>query len=171
DLKKLDRIAQAITVLPGDKKFLRKLERLVKGRHEMYFEQNQLDWAMGELLAYGTLIEEGFDVRMTGQDVERGTFSHRHAVIKTEMHEEEVVLLNEMGADQNGEFHIYISLLSVYAVMGFDYGYAMASPNTLTLWEAQFGDFSNGSQIVRSAERRVRKESRERAPSYARERT
>lgn len=148
DLGKLDQIAKSITALPGDKKFLRKLERLVKARHSMYFEQDSLDWAMGELLAYGSLIEEGYDVRMSGQDVERGTFSHRHAVIKTEMHEEEVVLLNELGENQNGEFHIYNSLLSEYAVMGFDYGYAMASPETLTIWEAQFGDFSNGSQIV-----------------------
>lgn len=148
DIRKLDEIAQSITKLPKDKKFLRKLERLVEGRHKMYFEDNKLDWAMGELLAYGSLIEEGFDVRMTGQDVERGTFSHRHAVIKTEMHEEEVVLLNEMGDNQNGRFHIYNSLLSEYAVMGFDYGYAMASPRTLTIWEAQFGDFSNGAQIV-----------------------
>ncbi|MER3375226.1 MAG: 2-oxoglutarate dehydrogenase E1 component [Allomuricauda sp.] len=148
DLKKLDEVAQSITKLPEDKKFLRKLERLVEGRHKMYFEDNKLDWAMGELLAYGSLIEEGYDVRMTGQDVERGTFSHRHAVIKTEMHEEEVVLLNEMGDNQNGSFHIYNSLLSEYAVMGFDYGYAMASPGTLTIWEAQFGDFSNGAQII-----------------------
>ncbi|MEE1962126.1 2-oxoglutarate dehydrogenase E1 component [Flagellimonas taeanensis] len=148
DLKKLDAIAKSITALPKDKKFLRKLERLVEARHTMYFEDNKLDWAMGELLAYGSLIEEGYDVRMTGQDVERGTFSHRHAVIKTEMHEEEVVLLNELGENQNGEFHIYNSLLSEYAVMGFDYGYAMASPKTLTIWEAQFGDFSNGAQII-----------------------
>ncbi|MEO9513075.1 MAG: 2-oxoglutarate dehydrogenase E1 component [Flavobacteriaceae bacterium] len=147
-LKKLDEVAKSITGLPKGKKFLRKLERLVGARNKMYFENNQLDWAMGELLAYGSLIEEGYDVRMTGQDVERGTFSHRHAVIKTEMHEEEVILLNEMGENQNGKFHIYNSLLSEYAVMGFDYGYAMASPKTLTIWEAQFGDFSNGAQIV-----------------------
>nr|WP_299214870.1 2-oxoglutarate dehydrogenase E1 component [uncultured Allomuricauda sp.] len=147
-LKKLDQIAKSITGLPEGKKFLRKLERLVSARNKMYFEDNQLDWAMGELLAYGSLIEEGYNVRMTGQDVERGTFSHRHAVIKTEMHEEEVVLLNELGDNQNGKFHIYNSLLSEYAVMGFDYGYAMASPKTLTIWEAQFGDFSNGAQIV-----------------------
>ncbi|TMU54435.1 2-oxoglutarate dehydrogenase E1 component [Flagellimonas algicola] len=146
--KKLDAIAKSITALPEGKKFLRKLERLVGARNKMYFKDNQLDWAMGELLAYGSLIEEGYDVRMTGQDVERGTFSHRHAVIKTEMHEEEVTLLNELGENQNGKFHIYNSLLSEYAVMGFDYGYAMASPKTLTIWEAQFGDFSNGAQII-----------------------
>ena len=147
-IKKLNKIATNITKLPEGKKFLRKLERLVQARSKMYFEDNSLDWAMGELLAYGSLIEEGHDVRMSGQDVERGTFSHRHAVIKTEMHEEEIILLNELGADQNGKFHIYNSFLSEYAVMAFDYGYAMANPNTLTIWEAQFGDFSNGSQIV-----------------------
>ncbi|UII77035.1 2-oxoglutarate dehydrogenase E1 component [Flagellimonas sp. HMM57] len=148
ELSKLDEVAKSITALPKEKKFLRKLERLVGARNKMYFEDNQLDWAMGELLAYASLIEEGYDVRMTGQDVERGTFSHRHAVIKTEMHEEEVTLLNALGKNQNGKFHIYNSLLSEYAVMGFDYGYAMASPKTLTIWEAQFGDFSNGAQII-----------------------
>ncbi|WP_010517679.1 2-oxoglutarate dehydrogenase E1 component [Croceivirga radicis] len=148
DLDKLTQLAKVITELPSDKKFLRKIVRLIDARKKMYFEDNRLDWAMGELLAYATLLEEGFDVRMTGQDVERGTFSHRHAVVKTEMHEEEVVLLNELGAHQNGHLDIYNSLLSEYAVMGFDYGYAMASPKTLTIWEAQFGDFSNGAQIV-----------------------
>ena len=148
DLDKLTQLAKVITELPSDKKFLRKIVRLIDARKKMYFEDNRLDWAMGELLAYATLLEEGFDVRMTGQDVERGTFSHRHAVVKTEMHEEEVVLLNELGAHQNGHLDIYNSLLSEYAVMGFDYGYAMASPKTLTIWEARFGDFSNGAQIV-----------------------
>jgi 2-oxoglutarate dehydrogenase E1 component len=103
---------------------------------------------MGELLAYGTLLQEGFNVRMSGQDVERGTFSHRHAVIKKESAEEEVILLNQIDPNKQGRFRIYNSLLSEYGVLGFDYGYAMASPNTLTLWEAQFGDFSNGAQIM-----------------------
>lgn len=147
-LEKMNALAEVITQLPTDKKFLRKIVRLIEARKKMYFEDNKLDWAMGELLAYASLLEEGYDVRMTGQDVERGTFSHRHAVVKTEMHEEEVVLLNELGAHQNGHLDIYNSLLSEYAVMGFDYGYAMASPKTLTIWEAQFGDFSNGAQIV-----------------------
>src|SRR5690606_28738752 len=98
-------------------------------------------------LAYGSLLEEGHDVRMSGQDVERGTFSHRHAIIKVEDSEEEVTLLNEIDKDQ-GDFYIYNSLLSEYALVGFEYGYAMASPNSLTLWEAQFGDFANGAQIM-----------------------
>ena len=146
--KDLDQVAEAICKLPGDQKFLRKIERLVADRKAMYFEKDNLDWAMGELLAYGTLLQEGFNVRMSGQDVERGTFSHRHAVIKTESAEEEVILLNQIDPKKQGRFRIYNSLLSEYGVLGFDYGYAMASPNTLTLWEAQFGDFSNGAQIM-----------------------
>ncbi len=144
---KLTEIAEVITKLPSDKKFLRKIERLVEQRHKMFFETDKLDWAMGELLAYGSLLKEGYDVRMSGQDVERGTFSHRHGVIKVEDSEEEVVLLNTLKGDQ-GDFYIYNSLLSEYGVLGFDYGYAMASPDTLTIWEAQFGDFSNGAQIM-----------------------
>ncbi|NNJ89514.1 MAG: 2-oxoglutarate dehydrogenase E1 component [Eudoraea sp.] len=147
DRKKLDQIAETITTLPKDKKFLRKVEKLVGDRRKMYFENNKLDWAMGELLAYGSLLEEGFGVRMSGQDVERGTFSHRHAVMKVEESEEEVMLLNHISKKQ-GRFQIYNSLLSEYGVLGFDYGYAMASPKTLTIWEAQFGDFSNGAQIM-----------------------
>jgi len=144
---KLDKIAKVITALPKGKKFLRKVEKLVKDRYNMYFEADNLDWAMGELLAYGSLLEEGYAVRMSGQDVERGTFSHRHAVMKVEESEEEVILLNQLS-DKQAKFQIYNSLLSEYGVVGFDYGYAMASPKTLTIWEAQFGDFSNGAQIM-----------------------
>jgi len=144
---KLTGIAKVITTLPSDKKFLRKIDKLIEDRRKMFFENNTLDWAMGELLAYGSLLEEGFDVRISGQDVERGTFSHRHAVLKVEASEEEVLLLNQLN-DHQGKLHIFNSLLSEYGVVGFDYGYAMASPNTLTIWEAQFGDFSNGAQIM-----------------------
>ncbi|SFW46833.1 2-oxoglutarate dehydrogenase E1 component [Cellulophaga fucicola] len=147
DKDKLTEIAKVITELPGDKKFLRKVEKLVKDRKKMFFDTNKLDWAMGELLAYGTLLQEGFGVRMSGQDVERGTFSHRHAVMKVEESEEEIILLNHLSKEQ-AKFQIYNSLLSEYGVVGFDYGYAMASPKTLTIWEAQFGDFSNGAQIM-----------------------
>ncbi len=140
-------VAEAITALPKNKKFLRKVNKLIEDRRKMFFENNSLDWAMGELLAYGTLLQEGHDVRMSGQDVERGTFSHRHAVVKVEDSEEEVIPLN-LISDKKGEFQVYNSHLSEYGVVGFDYGYAMASPNTLTIWEAQFGDFSNGAQIM-----------------------
>ena len=144
---KLEQIAKTVSKLPEDKQFLRKVNRIVSDRHKMFFEKNAIDWGMGETLAYGSLLEEGFDVRITGQDVERGTFSHRHAVVKVEASEEEIKLLDHVSEDQ-GKFYIYNSLLSEYGVVGFDYGYAMASPNTLTIWEAQFGDFSNGAQIM-----------------------
>ena len=145
-IEKLNQIANVISSLPEEKKFIRKIERLVQSRKVM-FDQDKLDWAMAEHLAYGSLLEEGFDVRISGQDVERGTFSHRHAVIKAEDSEEEILLLNNIS-DSQGKFYIFNSLLSEYGVVGFDYGYAMASPKTLTIWEAQFGDFSNGAQIM-----------------------
>ncbi len=139
-------ITQVISTLPGDKKFIRKIQRLIESRQTM-FDEDRLDWAMAEHLAYGSLLKEGFNVRISGQDVERGTFSHRHAVVKVEDSEEEIILLKNLS-DNQGQFNIYNSLLSEYGVVGFDYGYAMASPNTLTIWEAQFGDFSNGAQIM-----------------------
>ena len=144
----LDSVAKGITELPEEHNFLRKTKRLISDRKAMYFDRDKLDWAMGELLAYGTLLQEGFNVRLSGQDVERGTFSHRHAVIKSENSENEIVLLNNINPKKQGTFSVFNSLLSEYGVLGFDYGYAMASPNTLTLWEAQFGDFSNGAQIM-----------------------
>ncbi|WP_424493029.1 2-oxoglutarate dehydrogenase E1 component [Salinimicrobium sp. GXAS 041] len=143
----LAEIAEVISGIPEGKKFMRKIKKLVELRHKMFFETNKLDWAMAELLAYGTLLKEGYDVRMSGQDVERGTFSHRHAILKVEESEEEIILLNNLK-DTKSQFRIYNSLLSEYGVVGFDYGYAMASPKTLTIWEAQFGDFSNGAQIM-----------------------
>jgi 2-oxoglutarate dehydrogenase E1 component len=150
-IEKLDKIAEGITKLPKDKKFIKKIERIIADRNKRYFDKdfknyNQLDWGMGELFAYGTLMEEGFNIRISGQDVERGTFSHRHAIVKTEDGDEEINLHNTIGLE--GHFDIYNSLLSEYGVVGFDYGYAMASPKTLTIWEAQFGDFSNGAQIM-----------------------
>ena len=144
----LESIAKTVSTLPKDKKFLRKIERLIDDRKSMFFERDKIDWAMGEMLAYGSILMEGYNVRISGQDVERGTFSHRHAILKSEESEEEVVLLNNIESEARGTFKVYNSLLSEYGVLGFDYGYAMASPKTLTIWEAQFGDFSNGAQIV-----------------------
>jgi 2-oxoglutarate dehydrogenase E1 component len=143
----LTAIANVICNLPEDKKFISKIQKLINDRKTMFFETNKLDWAMAEHLAYGSLLTEGYDVRISGQDVERGTFSHRHAVDKVEDSEEEVTLLNNLEG-KNGKFNIFNSLLSEYGVLGFDYGYALANPKTLTIWEAQFGDFSNGAQIM-----------------------
>ena len=144
---KLAKIAQALYTAPEGHQFYKKALRLIKDREKMFNDTNRIDWGMAELLAYGSLLIEGKEVRMTGQDVERGTFSHRHAILRDVESEERVNLLNYIGEGQ-GKFEIYNSLLSEYAVLGFDYGYAMASPDVLTIWEAQFGDFSNGAQIL-----------------------
>ena len=146
-IDKLKGIAKVVSSVPENVKFVRKAERILKGREKMVFETNQLDWGMAETLAYGSLMEEGFNVRISGQDVERGTFSHRHAILRDENSEERINLLNT-NKENKGEMTIYNSNLSEYGVLGFDYGYSMAYPNTLTIWEAQFGDFSNGAQIM-----------------------
>lgn len=138
-------IAKKITALPAGQKFFNKIENIFRDRAAM-IEKDAYDWAMGELMAYATLMSEGTNVRFSGQDVERGTFSHRHAVVKVEDSEEEYVPLNNFGA--KSKLNIYNSLLSEYAVLGFEYGYAMAVPGALTIWEAQFGDFFNGAQII-----------------------
>ena len=143
----LKNIAKIVSTVPEGANFVRKAERILQGRAKMAFETNTLDWGMAENLAYGSLLEEGFDVRISGQDVERGTFSHRHAILRDEVTEERINLLNK-NPKNKGQMTIYNSLLSEYGVLGFDYGYAMGNPNTLTIWEAQFGDFSNGAQII-----------------------
>ena len=140
-------IGEAITTLSSDKAFFKKSMKLMDERKKMVLEKGELDWGMAELMAYATLMSEGHPVRMTGQDVERGTFSHRHAVLKMEDSEEEYIPLNNIS-DKYPNLAIYNSLLSEYAVLGFEYGYSMAAPNSLTIWEAQFGDFNNGAQII-----------------------
>ncbi|WP_312076078.1 2-oxoglutarate dehydrogenase E1 component [Chryseobacterium sp.] len=144
DLEKLKELAVKMSTLPADKKFLNKITRLFENRLKA-IDADSLDWALGEWLAYATLLTEGHNVRISGEDVERGTFSHRHAVVKTEDTEEEYVPLRQLSESR---FDVFNSHLSEYGVLGFDYGYAMASPNTLTIWEAQFGDFVNGAQII-----------------------
>jgi 2-oxoglutarate dehydrogenase E1 component len=145
--KKLLAIGAKITSLPANKNFFTKTVRLFDDRKAMLAEGGKLDWAMGELLAYGSLLEEGHPVRFSGQDVERGTFSHRHAVVRIEDSEEQFTPLNHIS-DKQSPFYIYNSLLSEYAVLGFEYGYALSSPNSMVIWEAQFGDFMNGAQII-----------------------
>ncbi|KEQ29058.1 2-oxoglutarate dehydrogenase [Pedobacter antarcticus 4BY] len=140
-------IAKKISTLPAGKKFFKKIEKLFGERNKMATSTHIFDWAMGEQMAYATLLEEGKRVRLSGQDVERGTFSHRHAVLTLEDSEEEYIPLANLDEKQ-ASFDIYNSHLSEYGVLGFEYGYAMANPNALTIWEAQFGDFFNGAQIV-----------------------
>ncbi len=136
-----------ITDLPAGKKFFDKTTKLFAERKAMVQKGEKINWAMGELLAYASLAAEGFPVRFSGQDVERGTFSHRHAVVPVEDSEEQYSPLNHIRPGQS-PFYIYNSLLSEYAVLGFEYGYALSSPNTLVIWEAQFGDFNNGTQVI-----------------------
>ncbi len=144
--KKLLELGIKLSTLPEGKKYFRKISKIFDDRLNA-IKTDKLDWGSAEMLAYATLLEEGHPVRVSGQDVERGTFSHRHAVVKTEDTEEEVVTLNLLS-DSQATFSIYNSLLSEYGVLGFEYGYSLASPKGLTIWEAQFGDFFNGAQIM-----------------------
>ncbi|WP_185865258.1 2-oxoglutarate dehydrogenase E1 component [Blattabacterium cuenoti] len=140
-------ISKIAFTLPKEKNFFKKTKKIFQKRLEM-IENNQVDWSMAEILAYGSLLYDGFCIRLSGEDVARGTFSQRHIVVKTE-EEEELILLNKIENNSKPvKIEIYNSPLSEYGVLGFDYGYAMGNHNTLTLWEAQFGDFSNGAQII-----------------------
>jgi 2-oxoglutarate dehydrogenase E1 component len=144
--KRLLELGDKLSTLPEGKKYFRKIVKLMKDRQDA-IEGDRLDWGSAEMLAYASLLDEGHPVRISGQDVERGTFSHRHAVVITEDAEEEVITLNHLSNKQ-GKFSIYNSLLSEYGVLGFEYGYSFAMPEGLTIWEAQFGDFFNGAQIM-----------------------
>ncbi len=146
DKKKLLELGIKLSTLPEGKKYFRKIAKIFEDRLNA-IKTDKLDWGSAEMLAYATLLDEGHPVRISGQDVERGTFSHRHAVIKTEDTEEEIETLN-MLSDKQAKFSIYNSHLSEYGVLGFEYGYSLATPKALTIWEAQFGDFFNGAQIM-----------------------
>lgn len=132
---------------PADFKPLRKVEKLLSDKIKLFETEKKADWATGELMAYASLLAEEHDVRLSGEDVKRGTFSHRHAVIYDENTNAEYNRLSQLK-DKQGTFHIYNSLLSEFAVLGFEYGYAMTNPNNLVIWEAQYGDFANGAQTI-----------------------
>ncbi len=138
-LSKLQQLPEGFTMLPKFKRILGNVEKLIASR--------SCDWSMAEHLAYGSILLDGNDVRMSGQDVKRGTFSHRNAVLYDVETNEQYNRLNHL-ADKQGQFRIYNSLLSEFAVLGFEYGYSLATPDTLVLWEAQFGDFVNGAQTM-----------------------
>lgn len=144
--EKLVELGRKLATLPEGKKYFRKIQKIFEDRLNA-IESNNLDWGTAEMLAYASLLDENIPVRISGQDVERGTFSHRHAVVKTEDTEEEIETLNLLS-DKQAKFSVYNSLLSEYAVLGFEYGYSLATPKGLTIWEAQFGDFFNGAQIM-----------------------
>ncbi|HPH89292.1 MAG TPA: 2-oxoglutarate dehydrogenase E1 component [Ferruginibacter sp.] len=142
-----EKVFNSIMKWPADFKPLKKVEKIIQDKIKLYNEEKKVDWATGELMAFGSLVLDGKDVRMSGQDVRRGTFSHRHAVLQDEVTNKPYSRVR--GVDgATGKFRIYNSLLSEYGVLGFEYGYAMANPNSLVIWEAQFGDFCNGAQTM-----------------------
>ena len=142
----LDNVAKAINAIPKGMELMKKAQKVLEDRQAAY-DADKLDWALGELLAYGTLLQEGSPLRFTGQDVVRGTFSHRQAKMFDERTNEAYCGLEHISPKQ-AKVSLYNSLLSEYAVLGFEFGYAWATPKSLTIWEAQFGDFSNGAQIM-----------------------
>jgi 2-oxoglutarate dehydrogenase E1 component len=143
----IDKVGKALISMPEGFKPIKQIEKLLKDRKAAFFETKTLTWADAELLAYGSLLTEGIPVRMSGQDVKRGTFSHRHAYIFDANTNAPYCGLDHIEKGQK-KFHIYNSLLSEFGVLGFEYGYAMATPHALVLWEAQFGDFVNGAQVM-----------------------
>jgi 2-oxoglutarate dehydrogenase E1 component len=143
----VEKVGKALTTIPEGFKPIKQIEKLIKDRQTAFFEEKVLGWAEAELLAYGSLLIDKTPVRMSGQDVKRGTFSHRHAYFFDSNTNEPYCGLNHLDKNQ-AKFHIYNSLLSEFGVLGFEYGYAMSSPRALVLWEAQFGDFVNGAQVM-----------------------
>ena len=143
---RLKELARQLNTLPRDKKFFDKIIKVLDNRKQLITE-NKVDWALAEQLAFGTLLSEGIPIRFSGQDSQRGTFSHRHAAIVIEDTDEKYFPLKNISPDQ-APFVIYNSPLNEYGVLGFEYGYAMAFPKGLTIWEAQFGDFSNVAQVI-----------------------
>ncbi|MCP9769665.1 2-oxoglutarate dehydrogenase E1 component [Lacihabitans sp. LS3-19] len=143
----IDIVGKALSTVPNSFTPIKQIEKVLEERKEIFSGNKPFNWAAAELMAFGSLLQQGNWVRMTGQDVQRGTFSHRHSVlhdIKTFERYNNLVHISE----NQGKFEIYNSFLSEYAVMGFEYGYALANPSALVIWEAQFGDFANGAQIM-----------------------
>jgi 2-oxoglutarate dehydrogenase E1 component len=147
DESKLKEIGRKITTIPSDFNVHKTIGRFLDNRRKMVETGEGIDWAMAEALAFGTMVDEGHRVRLSGQDCERGTFSQRHSVLIDQESEARFVPLNHIRKDQ-GRYEVINSMLSEEAVLGFEYGYSLAEPNALTLWEAQFGDFANGAQVL-----------------------
>lgn len=147
DRKTLLKLGEKIFTIPEDLKVLSKIKKIYEERKKRILQAKDYNWALGELLAYGTLVNEKNRIRLSGQDSERGTFAHRHAILKSEDTEQIYVPLNHIRENED-LFRIYNSPLSEYGVLGFEFGYCLANPQGLTIWEAQFGDFANGAQII-----------------------
>jgi 2-oxoglutarate dehydrogenase E1 component len=144
----IEKVGKALTTLPEGFKVIKQIEKLLSDRKSYFFEKKKLDWACGELLAYGSILLEDKIVRMSGQDVRRGTFSHRQVVVRDAETNEPYFYLDNIAPNQKQPFRIYNSHLSEFGVMGFEFGYSMANPNALVIWEAQFGDFANTAQVI-----------------------
>ena len=145
--EKLDVVAAALTNKPENFKLERALQKVVNDKRKTLEAKKGIDWGTAEALAFGTLLMDGVHCRMTGQDVERGTFSHRHAVWHDQDSGETYMPLNNISEEQNEFFSLKNSPLSEYGVLGFELGYSWETPNQLVMWEAQFGDFVNGAQV------------------------
>ncbi|WP_281859596.1 2-oxoglutarate dehydrogenase E1 component, partial [Litoreibacter halocynthiae] len=145
--KTFDEVGRALVKAPDGFPLHKTVGRLLETKAEMFKSGEGFDWATGEALAFGSLLTEGFPVRLSGQDCTRGTFSHRHSGLINQDTEERYYPLNNIR-DGQSQYEVIDSMLSEYAVLGFEYGYSLAEPNALTLWEAQFGDFANGAQIM-----------------------
>ena len=148
ELEKLKDLGRKITKVPKTFAVHKTMQRVLDARLKMIEDGKGVDWSMGEHLALATLLDEGLSVRLSGQDVQRGTFSQRHAVLSDQVTGKVYTPLNHMAKDQQVKIEIINSMLSEEAVLAFEYGYSLAEPNTLTIWEAQFGDFANGAQVV-----------------------
>ena len=143
----LQQVGRALYTPPADFDLNPKIARQLEAKRAMFESGQGVDWATGEALAFGGLLAEGSRVRLSGEDCQRGTFSQRHAVLVDQSNQNEYVPLNNIKPDQ-AKIEIYNSLLSEAGVLGFEYGYTLADPHTLVLWEAQFGDFANGAQVI-----------------------
>ncbi|MDZ5761898.1 2-oxoglutarate dehydrogenase E1 component [Candidatus Cyrtobacter comes] len=148
DVAKLKELGACISKAPQNFNLNAKVDRQLESRRGMFESGEYLDWGAGEALAFASLLDEGFNVRLTGQDSKRGTFSHRHAVLFDQINQSEYIPLNNIKANQKAYFEVHSSNLSEFGVLGFEYGYSITDPNTLTIWEAQFGDFANGAQTI-----------------------
>ncbi len=147
DIGVLKDVGRKITEIPDGFNAHRTIQRIMGNRRKMVEDGVGIDWAMAEALAFGTLVKEGYAVRLSGQDCERGTFSQRHSVLNDQVNESKYTPLQHISEDQ-AHYEVINSMLSEVAVLGFEYGYSLAEPNALVLWEAQFGDFANGAQVV-----------------------
>ena len=147
DLKILNNISDRIHVFPTDKNIHKTITKIMENRKKTINEGSGIDWATAESLAFGSLLVEGYPVRLVGQDSGRGTFSQRHSVLRNQIDNSRYIPLNNISSNQKN-FEIVDSFLSELAVLGFEYGYSLVEPNTLTIWEAQFGDFANGAQVI-----------------------